>query len=83
MGILFGVAGIRFLRIENSIPWRRLEFTSMPEPSTEPNNKSARLQPQIVKDELLRLEKLGCVHRVSGYGHSSHVVMHLGWWGVI
>ena len=37
----------------------------MPPRSTEQNNKSARLQPDIVKNELLRLEKLGCVRRVS------------------
>ena len=37
----------------------------MPPPSTEHNNKSARLQPDVVKNELLRLEKLGCVRRVS------------------
>ena len=55
----------------------------MPEPSCEPNNKSARLQPQIVKDELLRLEKLGCVRRVSGDVYSSRGVMHLDCWDVI
>ena len=41
----------------------RLELSSTPPSSFSKNNRSARVQAQFVKSELLRLEKLGCVVR--------------------
>ena len=52
-----------------------LEFEKeLPPPSWERNNKSAREEPAFVKAELERLEKLGCVKKVT---NRPHVVLAL------
>jgi hypothetical protein len=43
----------------------RLEFVSTPPPSLLPNNRSAREAPEFVKSELTRLEKMGCIKKVT------------------
>ena len=41
-----------------------LPFSSLPPPSFEPNNKSAREDMPFVREEVKRLEKLGCIEKV-------------------
>ena len=57
--------GIVFLEYEELYSFGRLEFEVEPPPSCTRNNKSALSQPEFVKTELLRLEQLGCIRRVS------------------
>ena len=46
-----------------------LPFKSIPPKSFEGNNKSARLDMEFVRAEVLRLESLGCISRVSSKPH--------------
>ena len=43
----------------------KLQFDKMPPSSYTPNNQSAKQQPQFVREELNRLEQLGCIRRVA------------------